>query len=69
VQGSIEYAAGELEVVIELDPGIYLGDPGAAPEQTLREVFVRRGGGRATFGSLTPAVLSEVLTDLTAVTA
>lgn len=62
-------AAPGLEVVMELDPGIYAGDPAMCPEQTLSAVTVRRPAATVTFGELSPAAASEMLRDLTEVTA
>ncbi|KAB2364018.1 DUF4132 domain-containing protein, partial [Actinomadura montaniterrae] len=64
-------------VVIDLDPGIPVGDPDALGDQTLRRVCLCRRpddlwmhhGDPLPFGELDPVTASEVIADLTALTA
>ncbi|MFC5751526.1 DUF4132 domain-containing protein [Actinomadura rugatobispora] len=63
---------GGLHVVIDLDPGISVGWVEGSGEQTLRYVWLNdhptdfyRGARRHTFGGLDPVAASEVVADLT----
>ncbi|MEU6748232.1 DUF4132 domain-containing protein [Spirillospora sp. NPDC046719] len=64
-------------VVIDLDPGIPVGEPDALGDQTLRQVCLCRRqddlwmhhGNPLPFGELDPVTASEVIADLTALTA
>ncbi|GAA2149303.1 DUF4132 domain-containing protein [Actinomadura napierensis] len=64
-------------VVIDLDPGIAVGDPDTLGDQTLRQVCLCRRqdelwmhhGNPLPFGELDPVTASEVIADLTALTA
>ncbi|MEV5408178.1 DUF4132 domain-containing protein [Thermopolyspora sp. NPDC052614] len=78
VQGWISrQVAADRHVVIDLDPGIAIGAVDLKPEQTL--MYVRLGdrpadywpshGTDRTFGELDPVIASEVLADLTELTA
>ncbi|WP_051799355.1 DUF4132 domain-containing protein [Catenuloplanes japonicus] len=77
VQSQIERPLGPLTVVVELDPGIAVGAPDALGDQTLSAIYVhdgtggrwRGGQGRTPFTSLSPVAASEVLRDLTTLTA
>ncbi|MCP2164020.1 DUF4132 domain-containing protein [Goodfellowiella coeruleoviolacea] len=53
-------------VVLNLDPGVLLGELARTPEQRLVSVHLAGGG---TFGSLSPVVAAEVLRDLVHLTA
>jgi hypothetical protein len=59
-------------VVIDLDPGINAGHVEGSGDQALRYVWINdhptdyyRGAERRTFGELDPVAASEVLDDLT----
>ena len=75
VQGCLELAAGgRLEVIVELDPGILVGDITEFPEQTLWEIWVSDGSGsrwrregQVPFASIGPVTASEMIRDLTEV--
>ncbi|WP_433724433.1 WGR and DUF4132 domain-containing protein [Actinoplanes sp. CA-051413] len=78
VQGRIELAVGPgQEVVISLEPGIAIGAMDIFPEQTLEMIFVSDGtGGRwntnqghVPLGRLDPVTASEIIRDLTELTA
>ncbi|MGW4943038.1 DUF4132 domain-containing protein [Actinoplanes sp. NPDC004185] len=78
VQGRIELAVGPgQEVVIDLDPGVAIGALDIFPEQTLQAIFVSDGtGGRwnttpgqVPLGRLDPVIASEIIRDLTELTA
>ncbi|MDL4821157.1 DUF4132 domain-containing protein [Actinomadura opuntiae] len=66
-----------LHVVIDLDPGIAVGAPDTMGDQTLRQVCLCRRrdelwmhrGNPLPFGELNPVTASEVIADLTALTA
>ncbi|QKG20398.1 DUF4132 domain-containing protein [Actinomadura verrucosospora] len=70
-------AGVDLHVVIDLDPGIAVGNPDALPDQRLRQVCLCRRrdelwmhhGDPLPFGRLDPVTASEVIADLTALTA
>jgi hypothetical protein len=71
VQSSIERVVGGLTVVVELDPGIAVGDPDGLGDQTLEEIHVHgRSGvdempGRQPLAALGAIAASEVIRDLT----
>lgn len=74
VQGRITLTgAGQQEIVVDLDPGVAVGDLTIFPEQTLTEVFLDPGGNtrwgrrekRAPLDDLDPVFISEVIRDLT----
>ncbi len=79
IQGEIELDLGEeRRVVIDLDPGIAVGAMDVFPEQTLTTIFVTTGTGnrwsRSTDGTiplsrLDPVAASEIIRDLTELTA
>ncbi|GAA3909618.1 WGR and DUF4132 domain-containing protein [Actinoplanes auranticolor] len=78
VQGRIELVVGPgQEVIIDLDPGIAIGAMDIFPEQTLKTIFVFDGTGgrwspnpgRVPLGRLDPVVASEIIRDLTELTA
>ncbi|MEV6306015.1 DUF4132 domain-containing protein [Actinoplanes sp. NPDC051861] len=67
----------ELEVAIELDPGIAIGDLTTFPDQKLTEIYLHdgtgskwgpAGKGRIPFGRLDPVTASELLRNLTDLT-
>ncbi|HEU5031210.1 MAG TPA: DUF4132 domain-containing protein, partial [Spirillospora sp.] len=70
-------AGPDRHVVIDLDPGIAVGDPDMLGDQTLRQVCLCRRrdelwmhhGNPLPFGELDPVTASEVIADLTALTA
>jgi hypothetical protein len=76
VQGQIFRASGDgYFVVIDLDPGIAVGDPDVFPEHRLASIWVNdrpdfygRGENTPWFGDLDPVLASEVLADLTELT-
>ncbi|MBO2457166.1 DUF4132 domain-containing protein [Actinomadura violacea] len=69
-------AGANLHVVIDLDPGIAVGDPDALGDQKLRQVCLCRRpdelwmhqGDPRPFGELDPVTASEIIADLTALT-
>jgi hypothetical protein len=65
VQSRIERAAGGFTVVVELDPGIPVGEPDALGDQRLADIRVHGASGRQPFTALGPVVASEVIRDLT----
>lgn len=71
VQSRIERIVGDLTVVVDLDPGIAVGDPDALADQKLEEIHVHgRSGlddtqGRQPFAALGAVAASEVIRDLT----
>ncbi|GAA2567510.1 hypothetical protein GCM10010435_46520 [Winogradskya consettensis] len=80
IQGRIELTVdAKREVVIELDPGIAIGAMDIFPEQKLDMVFLwditngsrwgNRGDGHLPLGSLDAVTISEVIRDLTEITA
>ena len=75
VQSRIERILGDLTVVVELDPGIAVGDPDALGDQRLDEIHVHgRSGlddkqGRQPFAALGAVAASEVIRDLTIISA
>ncbi|GIM96326.1 DUF4132 domain-containing protein [Paractinoplanes toevensis] len=79
VQGAIELKLGpRLEVTVELDPGIVVGMPTEFPEQKLTGVYLHDGtysvwarasNGLVPLGKLDPVAASEVIRDLTEITA
>jgi hypothetical protein len=79
VQNGIELDLGRQgKVVIELDPGIAIGDLDTFPEQTLRSIQVTDGtgnrwphhtDGHLPVGRLDPIAASELVRDLTELTA
>jgi hypothetical protein len=70
-------APGGRLVVVDLDPGIVVGEPQAWPVQRVRAVWITDGspdvgarrGARLRFGDLDDVTASEVLRDLEALTA
>ncbi|MFI5497038.1 DUF4132 domain-containing protein [Actinoplanes sp. NPDC051859] len=75
-QGSIELVLGpKLEVVISLDPGIAIGALDIFPEQKLDQIFLSDGNGywgkehRLPLSRLDPVAVSEIIRDLTEITA
>ncbi|GIF25653.1 putative DNA-binding WGR domain protein [Actinoplanes tereljensis] len=79
VQGAIELKLGpSLEVTVELDPGIVVGMPTEFPEQKLTGVYLHDGSysvwgrsdsGLVPLGKLDPVAASEIIRDLTEITA
>ncbi|MFI1990659.1 DUF4132 domain-containing protein [Actinoplanes sp. NPDC020271] len=79
VQGCIELAVDDkLQVVVDLEPGIAVGAMDIFPEQKLEQVFLWNGaGGRwghrsqngPALGELDAIIVSEVIRDLTEITA
>ena len=76
VQGWFELEApGDLTVIVDVDPGIVVGEPAMFPEQRITDVWLKRPGdswwgpsrGGAPFGSLDRVTASELLRDLTEV--
>ncbi|WP_433731524.1 DUF4132 domain-containing protein [Actinoplanes sp. CA-051413] len=71
VQSRIERVAGDLTVVVELDPGIAVGDPDGLGDQTLEDIHVHGRSrlddrpGRQPFTALGAIAASEVIRDLT----
>jgi hypothetical protein len=69
-EGGVRYSVGlstpSGTVMVELDPGIPVGDVMRSEQQTLTAVVL--GGGPRTFGDLDPISASEVLADLTSLT-
>ncbi|MBG0560842.1 DUF4132 domain-containing protein [Actinoplanes aureus] len=62
-------AAG-LEIAVELEPGIAVSAPDNFPEQKLTEIYLHDGTGRRMpLSRLDPVAASELLRDLTALTA
>ncbi|WP_328463273.1 DUF4132 domain-containing protein [Actinoplanes sp. NBC_00393] len=56
----------DLEVAVELEPGIAVSAPRNFPEQKLTEIYLHDGaGGRLPLGRLDPVAASELLRDLT----
>jgi hypothetical protein len=79
VQGRMELPLGpSLEMAVELDPGIAVGMVNEFPEQKLTAVFLHDGTadgwrrsdrGKIPLGTLDPVTASEILRDLTEMTA
>ncbi|WP_433381456.1 DUF4132 domain-containing protein [Actinoplanes sp. CA-142083] len=78
VQGYIELKLGpKLEMAVSLDPGIAVGMVTEFPEQKLTAVFLHDGNGtgwqrtdsRIPLGRLDPVTASEIIRDLTEITA
>lgn len=78
VQGHIELKLGpQLEMAISLDPGIVVGMVTEFPEQKLTDVFLHDGdgtgwrptGARIPLGRLDPVAASEIIRDLTEISA
>jgi hypothetical protein len=73
VQSRIERVFGGLTVVVELDPGIVVGDPDGLGDQTLEEIHVHGRArtdempGRQPFAALGAIAASEVIRDLTTI--
>ncbi|MGW4945058.1 DUF4132 domain-containing protein, partial [Actinoplanes sp. NPDC004185] len=71
VQSRIERVAGDFTVVVELDPGIAVGDPDGLGDQTLENIHVHGRSrlddrpGRQPFTALGAIAASEVIRDLT----
>ncbi|APU16001.1 DUF4132 domain-containing protein [Actinoalloteichus fjordicus] len=68
---------GGRRVVIELEPGLSAGDPGAMGDQTLERIWLTEGSpqhwfhgreGSLPFGELDPITASELVTELTGLT-
>jgi virulence factor Mce-like protein len=64
VQSRIERVVAGCTVVVELDPGIAVGDPDGLGDQTLEAVYVHATSGRQPFAVLGPVGVSEVIRDL-----
>ncbi|MEU4240113.1 DUF4132 domain-containing protein [Actinoplanes sp. NPDC026619] len=80
IQAAMELKlAPRLEVAVELDPGIVVGMPTEFPEQTLTHIYVHDGSaysswsrstqGLIPLGRLDPVAASEIIRDLTEITA
>ncbi|WP_433796088.1 DUF4132 domain-containing protein [Actinoplanes sp. CA-252034] len=69
VQGRIERIVGGLTVVVELDPGIPVGEPDLLGDQRLEDVHVHGTPGRQPFTALGQVAASEVIRDLMLITA
>ncbi|NED59095.1 HypC/HybG/HupF family hydrogenase formation chaperone [Micromonospora aurantiaca] len=66
------FTSDDRHVMVQLDPGISVIDPQEHPDQTITRVILMtaRYSGRAhPFGALPPITTSELLTDLTHLTA
>jgi predicted DNA-binding WGR domain protein len=61
--------AGGMEVQLELDPGLSIGDPSYEPKQRVQAIVLRKSGtwdqdGHVNFEKLDPITASEVLRDV-----
>ncbi|GAA1853210.1 DUF4132 domain-containing protein [Actinomadura bangladeshensis] len=66
------FIPGDRHIMVQLDPGISVIDPQEYPEQTIIRVILMKGrysGEAHPFGALGPVTASELLTDLTHLTA